>query len=174
MLCWKYQFLRGEILFILNKETRASKTYCTSGSSDAILALINAGANVTSEDKDGLNGLYLLMHFGINVSFADHAINYAVYYSPFTGLHCAGSRGHVECMETLICLCGAEVDIIDNNGCTPLFYSVTLGHADCTELLLQYGSDPNRQDRKGRAWVSFYVLNAGSQAVISNPWNQVC
>ncbi|CAM1325531.1 nphp-2 (predicted) [Pycnogonum litorale] len=93
----------------------------SAGSSDAILALVNAGASVTSEDKDGL-----------------------------TALHCAASRGHVDCIETLICLCAAVCDVVDGNGCTPLFYSVTLGHADCTELLLQHGSNPNRQDRKGR------------------------
>ncbi len=40
--------------------------------------------------------------------------------------------------------------MIDNNGCTALFYAVTLGHADCTELLLNFGAEPNRQDRKGR------------------------
>lgn len=42
------------------------------------------------------------------------------------------------------------MDLIDNNGCTALFYAVTVGHADCTELLLNYGAEPNRQDRKGR------------------------
>ena len=65
-------------------------------------------------------------------------------------LHCAASRGHVDCIETLVTLCGAEVDVLDANGCTALFYAVTLGHADCTQLLLQYGAEPNRQDRKGR------------------------
>ena len=47
-------------------------------------------------------------------------------------------------------LCGAEIDLADNNGSTPLFYAVTLGHAECTNLLLSYGADPNRKDKKGR------------------------
>ncbi|CAG7689958.1 unnamed protein product [Allacma fusca] len=93
----------------------------SAGSSEAILALVNAGASTDAEDKDGL-----------------------------TALHCAASRGHTDCLETLIGLCGCNVDIIDHNGCTALFYAVTLGHPDCTELLLNYGSEPNRQDRKGR------------------------
>ncbi|CAG0879444.1 unnamed protein product [Darwinula stevensoni] len=93
----------------------------SAGSADAMLALVNAGARVDAEDKDGL-----------------------------TALHCAASRGHVDCIETLVSLCGAEVDVLDANGCTALFYAVTLGHADCTQLLLQYGAEPNRQDRKGR------------------------
>lgn len=65
-------------------------------------------------------------------------------------LHCAASRGHTDCLETLISLCGAAVDVMDSNGCTALFYAVTLGHADATQLLLEHGSQPNRQDRKGR------------------------
>lgn len=67
-----------------------------------------------------------------------------------TALHCAASRGHTDCVETLVGLCGADVDVIDSNGCTALFYAVTLGHADCTRVLLAHGAEPNRQDRKGR------------------------
>ncbi|XP_057658989.1 ankyrin repeat, PH and SEC7 domain containing protein secG isoform X2 [Diorhabda carinulata] len=94
----------------------------SAGSSRAVLALIRAGANVEASDKDGL-----------------------------TALHCAASRGHTDCMDTLLTLCGASVDVIDTNGCTALHYAVTLGHADATALLLAHGADPNRQDRKGRS-----------------------
>jgi hypothetical protein len=66
-------------------------------------------------------------------------------------LHCAASRGHTRCIEILIKLCGAQTDLIDSNGCTALFYAVTLGHADATVKLLDLGADPNRQDRKGRS-----------------------
>lgn len=68
-----------------------------------------------------------------------------------TALHCAASRGHTRCIEILIKLCGAQTDLIDSNGCTALFYAVTLGHADATVKLLDLGADPNRQDRKGRS-----------------------
>lgn len=68
-----------------------------------------------------------------------------------TALHCAASRGHTRCIEMLIKLCGAQTDLIDSNGCTALFYAVTLGHADATVKLLDLGADPNRQDRKGRS-----------------------
>ncbi|XP_056640906.1 serine/threonine-protein phosphatase 6 regulatory ankyrin repeat subunit B [Diorhabda sublineata] len=94
----------------------------SAGSSRAVLALIRAGANVEASDEDGL-----------------------------TALHCAASRGHTDCMDTLLTLCGASVDVIDTNGCTALHYAVTLGHADATALLLAHGADPNRQDRKGRS-----------------------
>ncbi|KAH8417879.1 hypothetical protein KR222_007557 [Zaprionus bogoriensis] len=93
----------------------------SAGSAKAVLALVKAGARVESADKDGL-----------------------------TALHCAGSRGHTECIDTLISLCGAPTDLIDSNGCTALHYAVTLGHADATARLLDLEADPNRQDRKGR------------------------
>ena len=75
-----------------------------SGSSDAILSLTGAQASVSAVDNDGL-----------------------------TALHCAASRGNHDCIETLVGLCGAEVDVADQNGSTPLFYAVTLG-----KILLPY------------------------------------
>lgn len=68
------------------------------GSAKAVLALVRAGAAVEAADKDGL-----------------------------TALHCAASRGHTDCMDTLLTLCGASPDVIDSNGCTALHYAVTLG-----------------------------------------------
>ncbi|XP_076354059.1 uncharacterized protein LOC143248934 [Tachypleus tridentatus] len=113
---------RGMNVNVQDKDGRQPLLWAASaGSSDAIISLVNAGAMVSAEDKDGL-----------------------------TALHCAASRGHLNCLEALINVCGAEVDTIDSNGCTALFYAVTLGHSDCTKLLLQYGADSNRQDRKGR------------------------
>ncbi|KAI1295667.1 Inversin [Halotydeus destructor] len=93
----------------------------SSDNNDAILTLVNYKADVSLQDKDGLNAL-----------------------------HCAASRGYVECLETLISFCGAETDQMDSNGCSPMFYAVTLGHADCTQFLLQNGAEANRQDIKGR------------------------
>ena len=61
----------------------------SSGSSDAIVSFVNAQARVDSRDHDGL-----------------------------TALHCAASRGNHSCIETLVGLCGAEVDVSDQNGST--------------------------------------------------------
>ena len=94
----------------------------SSGCADAILSLVNAGGKIDTVDKDGL-----------------------------TALHCASSRGHVECIEALLDLCGAEVDVRDHNGSSGLFYAVTLGHHDCCEVLTsKFKANPNLQDKKGR------------------------
>ena len=68
----------------------------------------------------------------------------------FSAMHCAASRGHLDCIDILSKSCSADVDCCDKNGCTPLFYAITLGHAKCAEFLLDMGSDPNHQDKKGR------------------------
>ena len=47
-------------------------------------------------------------------------------------------------------LCGAEVNVQDFNGCSPIFYSVALGYAETTRMLLSVGADPTIRDRKGR------------------------
>ncbi|XP_043525076.1 ankycorbin isoform X3 [Frieseomelitta varia] len=95
----------------------------SAGSVEAVLALARAGGSAAAgaADKDGL-----------------------------TALHCAASRGHARCVETLVNLCGAHPDHVDDNGCSALHYAATLGHADATALILKLGADPNRQDRKGR------------------------
>ncbi|XP_065563053.1 serine/threonine-protein phosphatase 6 regulatory ankyrin repeat subunit A-like [Artemia franciscana] len=93
----------------------------SSGCKEALLEIYNAGATITSSDKDGL-----------------------------TALHCAASRGFTDCVEALIGLCGVFVDPPDNQETTPLFYAVSLGHSECTEALLRFGADPNYRDLKGR------------------------
>lgn len=93
----------------------------SSGNVEAIELLTKLKANVALQDLDGL-----------------------------TALHCAASRGYLECIECLLELCGSQVDQTDWSGASALFYAVTLGHADCSQFLLQEGAAPNRQDRKGR------------------------
>ncbi|VVC29519.1 Hypothetical protein CINCED_3A023948 [Cinara cedri] len=112
----------GADVHVTDKHGRQPILWAASaGSADAIITLINGGANVESHDKDGL-----------------------------TALHCAASRGHVECVDGLLTLCGSEVDAVDSNSCSALFYAVTLGHADATEILLEHGANPDRKDGKGR------------------------
>lgn len=106
---------------------------------------MNAGADVSARDKDGLSGKRP------KFSFVSSTLSFFII--PIPAIHCAASRGHIDCIETLISLCGAEVDQMDANGCTPLYYAVTLGHADCAQLLIKFGANVNHQDCKGRTSV---------------------
>ena len=114
--------LNGINMDVKDKDGRSPLLWAASaGSTDAILALIHAGANPSPEDKDGL-----------------------------TVLHCAASRGHTDCIQSLVTLCSANVNCTDFNGCTPIFYSVSLGYVESTKMLLILGALPNVKDRKGR------------------------
>lgn len=55
----------------------------SAGSAAAVLALVAAGSATEAADKDGL-----------------------------TALHCAASRGHADCLEALLTMCGVSPDII--------------------------------------------------------------
>ncbi|GFW06128.1 transposable element Tcb2 transposase [Trichonephila clavipes] len=124
-------------------------------SSEAVLILFAAGANIASNDKDGL-----------------------------TALHCASSRGHTSCVETLVTLCGARVNAGDAIGCSPLFYAAAQGHADSVQVLLKYSADPNLQDDKGRTSNHWEKLEEGcrvtsvaaefgiAHSIVSRLWRQ--
>lgn len=64
-------------------------------------------------------------------------------------LHCAASRGHHDCIEVLR-KGAADVNMIDKNRCTPLFYAITLGNKDCTQALIKAKADVNHVDDRGR------------------------
>lgn len=82
----------------------------SAGSEKAVLKLVKAGAKVESSDKDGL-----------------------------TALHCASSKGHTEVIDTLVKLCGADVDLIDSNGCSALHYAVSIFKEPTSYPYLTYG-----------------------------------
>lgn len=93
----------------------------SSGSIEAMTELYKAGSDPNKHEKDGL-----------------------------TALHCAASRNHTECIKALVNNCKADVDVMDNNNCTPIFYAATLGHLEACNLLIKYDANLHVQDCKGR------------------------
>ncbi|OQV24464.1 putative Inversin [Hypsibius exemplaris] len=94
----------------------------SSGARDACALLVKSGSDAELGDKDGL-----------------------------TALHCAASRGHLECLKVLIEDWNARVDVKDKHECTPMMYAATLGFIDCIRYLHTCGAEKNHQDRKGRS-----------------------
>lgn len=66
-----------------------------------------------------------------------------------TALHFAAREGHVEATQTLIDA-GANLNVGDNYGTTPVVMAVLNGHLGVAATLLEAGADPNVQDRYGR------------------------
>uniref|UniRef100_A0A5K3F0F0 ANK_REP_REGION domain-containing protein n=1 Tax=Mesocestoides corti TaxID=53468 RepID=A0A5K3F0F0_MESCO len=80
--------------------------------------------------------------------------------SGLTALHCASSRGHTSTVQAILKHLekvemspeekAKVLDAQDVDGCTPLFYSVTMGHYSITKQLLAAGADPSATDSRGR------------------------
>lgn len=103
----------------------SNKLFST-GASEACRVLFDAGCDTTLGDKDGL-----------------------------TALHCAASRGHLDCMDVLLNECSVNVDARDRHECTPLMYASTLGFVQCIARLARFGANKDQQDRKGRRYFCF-------------------
>ncbi|XP_066967723.1 uncharacterized protein [Macrobrachium rosenbergii] len=171
----KYLLTKGADVQALDNEKHTVIHWATvCGEVELLDILVEAGANPSTPDihgayplhyaaqmcgpnsemgndvRVGLLVLRKLLQHGVDVSVTDHDGRQPLLWAASAALHCAASRGHLDCLDCLLSLCGAEVDTLDSNGCTPLFYAVTLGHADCTQLLLNHSAHPDRQDRKGR------------------------
>ena len=71
-----------------------------------------------------------------------------VYFSP--AIHCSSSRGHAYCTVNILKKHHANVDAQDKNGCTPIFYAITLGHTNCADVLIRNNANISYQDNKGR------------------------
>ncbi|VDL60066.1 unnamed protein product [Hymenolepis diminuta] len=103
----------------------------TIGASLSTSTLLDLGANPSKAEKSGL-----------------------------TALHCSASRGHSSTVQSIIQHLdktdldkGGRKEVLDaqdTDGCTPLFYSVTMGHLGVTKKLLVAGADPNNTDSRGR------------------------
>ncbi|RTG88144.1 uncharacterized protein DC041_0010782 [Schistosoma bovis] len=104
----------------------------TVGSAHAVEVLLKLGANLSHKDSHGL-----------------------------TALHCAASRGNLQTVQTIlnwITIANKDDeskiallrDVNDNDGCSPLFYSVATGHIHVTECFIKAGADVMHTDFKGR------------------------
>ncbi|VDN39124.1 unnamed protein product [Dibothriocephalus latus] len=65
-------------------------------------------------------------------------------------------RNHVSTLRTRV------LDAMDADGCTPLFYSVTMGHSNVTRRLLVAGANACKRDNRGRG-----LLHCVSRSMVS-------
>ena len=59
----------------------------------------------------------------------------------------ASREGHADVARKLISL-GADPDLVDHNGQTPLYYAVRGGKYDTVEMLIKAGVNVNHEDKK--------------------------
>ncbi|VDP72680.1 unnamed protein product [Echinostoma caproni] len=122
----------------------------TIGAFEAVVQLLKLGAKLNITDECGL-----------------------------TALHCAASRGNRDIVHSMLsCISVANMDdlskmatfrdVADNDGCTPIFYSVTMGHYEVTKCLLDYGANVQVQDSKGRTLAHCLARLGATQTVNMN------
>ncbi|SJK97930.1 uncharacterized protein ARMOST_01186 [Armillaria ostoyae] len=111
------------------------------------IALLDAGARTDGRDADGCTPLCRaarkgqsvmvknLLRYNANATIADNERR-----SP---LHWAARGCHHEIMKDLLQYPGVDLNALDAKGRTALFFSVAKGDVDGTDLLLQYGADPD-------------------------------
>ncbi|XP_018916518.2 acyl-CoA-binding domain-containing protein 6 [Bemisia tabaci] len=61
-------------------------------------------------------------------------------------LHWAADRGNLPIVELLVSLLGADINLKDCDGQTPLHYAVSCDHLDIVKFLLANGAKPNLRD----------------------------
>lgn len=167
--CWACKYNnRGILEDLLNLELNINAVditgmsplhyACKYGTSETVITLIKAGANINIEGLLDINNLKPIKP----ISFAIENINTKIirilldegedvnsrsHITGFTPLHCAASKGLLEmeyCIEK-----GADVNTQDNEGKTPL-HLVTDEIESKTKLLLESGADVNVVDNLGK------------------------
>ncbi|KAL9618937.1 MAG: hypothetical protein Q9160_006401 [Pyrenula sp. 1 TL-2023] len=131
----------------------------------------NCSANPFCEDLDGHNALlclaYMVMPARMRFGMIDDCITYGVDLDHFdihgkTPIHAfifkeRSSNGRPEDDKTTasyvekLINAGANVNVRDRDGETPLHFATKWGHDVCTKLLLQHGADPNAVNNRRRS-----------------------
>ncbi|XP_065647040.1 myotrophin isoform X2 [Hydra vulgaris] len=63
-------------------------------------------------------------------------------------IHCAADYGQLEIIDYLISI-GANINVVDKHGNSPLLNAVYEGHTSCVKLLLDKGADKNIKSPSG-------------------------
>lgn len=106
--------------------TQAMRKACEDGDSPTLLNLIMAGADVNGTDSE--NNKFKMPH-----------------------LILAAQKGRTECVSVLLNTPGIDVNKVDVDGWTALYWAAASNHLDCVRLLLDApGIDVNKADNHGR------------------------
>jgi len=135
-------------------DTTALHAAANGGNKDVVEFLISKGARVDARDTFGLPPLYyaalhnneeitdLLLDKGTDID-AKHYDYTLLYYAIFH----VGDQAK-DAIKLLIKK-GANVNVKDRGGFTPLIYAIWLNYRDVVELLINSGADVNAEDSEG-------------------------
>ncbi|WP_338405960.1 ankyrin repeat domain-containing protein [Wolbachia endosymbiont (group A) of Longitarsus flavicornis] len=123
------------------------------GNISEVTGLVNQGANVNTEDRDGntpARNAVLKGHFGIIKYLVEKGVSLKAedhYCGPPT---CnAAHSGHLNILKYLISKC-VDINDTDKNGWTPLHFAAWRGYLEVANFLIEKGADINAENIFGR------------------------
>ncbi|KAJ1936973.1 palmitoyltransferase akr1, partial [Linderina pennispora] len=103
---------------------------------DAIMFLLDHGANASLQDSTGNSALHVAIHSG--------SVPITIY---------------IACTQHAVL--GHTVDMVDFNGITPLMWACYQGKPELAALLIRLGADINKQDSRGQTSLYFALIRGG-------------
>ncbi|KKP06492.1 hypothetical protein THAR02_01450 [Trichoderma harzianum] len=166
----KFLLYKGAAVDAKDDIGRTPLSYAAKACAEALAnLLISEGANINTKDNKGWSPLLyaitnpygdasIPMHFKIDSDIDTES-------NVMTAIQSALSDKGEATIKLLLNL-GADINIKDNLGRTPLSYAVSNIHGEClVRLLLDAGADTNSKDNSGRSILS-YVPSFGGRAMV--------
>ena len=148
------------------------------GNYSVLKAMLEKGVAVHACDKLGATGEHTVgqrsAHY-LNFTteppmWGSPIIQGHVILPPSPALHAAALSGHANCVQLLI-QHGASVDVVDNNGHSPLFRACERGHTEVVVLLLHAGATVGLVDSSGRSCLH-WAASGGHTVICSSLLHQ--
>ena len=132
------------------------------GHYDIAKLLVDAGANVNAEDSQNRTPLYKAVLAG-HKDVAGLLVRKKAYVS-FSELHFAAFMGDLSEVRGIIEE-GADVDVKDGQGRTPLLFAALGGNRQVVEFLVEKGADINARNEQGRTILHTIARNGDKDMV---------
>jgi len=128
-------------------------------------------ALVSAAWNGDLNGAHALIFMGANVNQIQEGALSGMLPSG-TALHVATYAGRIEICKSLL-EAGADVNVKNQKGATPLLVGLSRGTIACVPTLLAYGADVNSRDMQGRTALMFLAMYGENDVVAQSVLHEV-
>jgi hypothetical protein len=128
-------------------------------------------ALVSAAWNGDLNGAQALISMGANVNQIQEGALSGMLPSG-TALHVAAYSGRIDICKFLL-EAGADVNVKNQKGATPLLVGLSRGTIACVPTLLAHGADVNSRDLQGRTALMFLATFGENDAVAQSVLHQV-